>query len=227
MKANPKQAPKEIPTEAPAEAGMLTTDTLFGIPMYSLQLRQFSAHRDALAHHLTALREQAPGVEKSNVRGWHSKENLHRSEHPSLQWLTSKINNVANATPGRKARVAAGTRLEVVGMWANINETGGWNAPHHHLPCEWSGSVYIATESSDARRGNKIEDGQIMFINPMPLPPRFNRPATITYPTREGSLLLFPAYLMHMVTPHYSERSRISIAFNLMSVQANGDGEQD
>jgi len=48
------------------------------------------------------------------------------------------------------------------------------------------------------------------------LGPKYERQISFNLKPANGKLLLFPAYLIHMVAPHFDQEPRISMAFNLI-----------
>ncbi len=132
-----------------------------------------------------------------------------------MQWLTQKIQNIAETAAknfhGEKRKGAP----KIGALWANISDKGAWNSPHQRIPADWSGVFYIDAENSVKPGPNGIADGDLLFFNPLPMGPRFDRPTTISYRPINGKLLIFPAYATHMVAPHFNEKPRISVSFNL------------
>ena len=103
----------------------------------------------------------------------------------------------------------------MLAAWANVNLQGAWNTPHMHLPAQWSGVFYVDLGDMDASLPLGEQDGNILFFDPLQLGERFKRSPTHAMPPQAGGMLLFPAYLNHMVIPYAGKAPRISIAFNL------------
>ena len=80
---------------------------------------------------------------------------------------------------------------------------------------QWSGAFYVDVNSKDAVLVKSEKDGDIIFFNPLPLSKQYQRAPTILATPTSGKMYLFPGYLMHMVAPHFDEKPRISVAFNL------------
>lgn len=187
----------------------------FGVPIFESELPQLGEHRQAIVHALQAMRSQDErGVHRSNQRGWHSEDNLHQSSDPALKWLTDQIYQLGNQLIRHAEKCPPESEIYLTSLWANINDFGAWNAPHAHLPCEWSGCVYIDVNETPAPSENGIHDGDIMFFDPVPAGYPYRPASTVSYTPKNGTLYLFPGYLMHMVAPHYEDKPRISMAFN-------------
>ena len=99
-------------------------------------------------------------------------------------------------------------------MWMNINTPdGAWNRPHRHNGCWYSGAFYIQAEGGE---------GDILFtdkndqaLNNFPLTSKVNDLEATERPI-SGTLLLFPSGLIHMVEPNFSDKTRYSVAFNMI-----------
>lgn len=196
-------------------AGSINRTMKFGVPIFDLELADFEQHRQALIDHFLALREQEKSASKSNKGGWHSEENLFKSQHPSVQWLVRNLFIASARSVKDSEYYPENQEIVMSGCWANINEAGDWNAPHSHLPDIWSGVCYIDINDKDSPDSKSDKDGDIVFFNPLPLCVEHNR-SVVTYARPEnGKIFLFPSYLLHMVAPHYDDKPRISVAFNM------------
>jgi uncharacterized protein (TIGR02466 family) len=197
------------------QKGQIETLNHFGIPIYSILVKNFEIHQQALIDYFLEMRKTDKGVHKSNVNGWHSKENLFKDTNEHVQWMTKKIENIALTAAKHFHGESRTGKPELAALWANISDSGCWNAPHQHLPADWSGVFYLSAESDQEPGANGVTDGDLMFINPLPMGPRFDRATSISYKPVNGKMLIFPAYATHMVAPHYQILPRISISFNL------------
>lgn len=194
----------------------------FGVPIMEAFIDGYAPRQAAIVEHILSLREADKGMRRSNQNGWHSSNDLFRTTHPDLAWLVEQIYAVAAPS----IRQVEGDRFKgdvpMTECWANINEAGSWNTPHVHLPNEWSGCFYVSVEDAIAGRDEGTLDGDILFMNPMPAGPEYNRPPFANYTPKSGQLFLFPGYTLHMVAPHRSPKPRISIAFNFKLVKKKG-----
>jgi len=101
-------------------------------------------------------------------------------------------------------------------MWVNINKQGDWNDIHDHDPyagTALSGVFYVKTPKNC---------GRIRFYDPRdtitkaPDMKYYNDGDSYYYFDPEPNLLIiFPAWLKHMVEPNNSAENRISISFNI------------
>ncbi len=162
------------------------------------------------------LRSTHESVHRSNCGGWHSSNTLYKSQEPSINWLINRLYELGSLCLVREQQIPPRHRITMPSCWANINESGDWNAPHAHQPCEWAGVCYIDVCDDLPEQSKRSDrDGNLLFINPIPFGHQYNRPPTVDYRPEAGKVFIFPGYLMHMVAPHFHDKPRISVAFNL------------
>jgi len=187
----------------------------FGVPIFEAGLPNFAENREAIKQALLTMRaNDEEGITRSNQRGWHSHDELHQTKEPILQWLTEQIYQVGAQLIRHAEKLPADAPIFLSSLWGNINDFGAWNAPHAHLPCEWSGVIYIDVNENPTERNGGICPGDIMFFDPVPVGAPYRPAATVNYTPKNGTMFMFPGYLLHMVAPHYDEDPRISMAFN-------------
>ncbi|MCG8324431.1 MAG: TIGR02466 family protein [Thiotrichales bacterium] len=186
---------------------------LFGIPLYEVEIPEYEQHRERLTEYLLSLREQDGGVSVSNHGGWHSGNNLFEHGHPDVVWLVKELYKHSFSCV-KQEHENESFKLDLKDMWVNINEAGDWNAPHVHVPRNWSGVFYAKVNDSPKKDGLAANEGDLLLFNPLPLGQEYNRHVTKNYSPRSGYMILFPSYLLHMVVPHREQECRISIAFN-------------
>jgi uncharacterized protein (TIGR02466 family) len=186
---------------------------LFAFPLFSSVIVGFEAHREPLLHEILALRRAHPGVVRSNRGAWHSGPELLAEPSEHLAWLLQKVLKFSRHVLGRYYRDWADADLVLASCWANVLEKGGWNAPHHHFPCHWSGVYYVSL----GRLGTSREDpgGLLEFVHPTPWLGHSGLAGNHVHVPKEGLTLLFPATLNHFVHPHADDEPRVSIAYNL------------
>ncbi|MBX9795885.1 TIGR02466 family protein [Sphingomonas sp.] len=191
---------------------------IFGTPLIVTELPGADAINPALEALILDARARDTGVVRSNAGGWHSDTQF-------LRWAGDAIVPVARAMIA--AADAATEDLQAQpGMrrgwmmegWANVNPPGGaHNVPHSHGGSYWSAVYYVRVDAG--------EGGALVFHDPrspmieMHAPMlRFrggNGEQQLSVQPRAGQLILFPAWLVHSVTPWQGEGLRISIAVNL------------
>ena len=106
--------------------------------------------------------------------------------------------------------------LKISGCWANINPPRTCHLAHHHANNLLSGVYYISTPTcadtivfNDPRPGAQIIIPRIKSGNE-------GTPHSISLKVVPGRLVVFPAWLEHLVPMNKGDGLRISIAFNVI-----------
>jgi uncharacterized protein (TIGR02466 family) len=144
--------------------------------------------------------------------GWQSGHELHTMDEfrPLISCICRAVEQVLEFL-----RVRSPT-FEVTGCWANVNCPGAAHTMHAHPNNFLSGVYYV-----------QVQEGAdtINFHDPRPQAAIMRPPVTeltayntdqVVVNVRNGTLLLFPAWLPHSVDANRSDRKRISISFNVM-----------
>jgi len=177
---------------------------------HQLSDAELEAHRAAVLKLLRADPSPLPGL--SAGESWQSETTLHRC--PELRALITRFERAARAALASLHIGAAS--FEVTGCWANVNARGASHPIHHHPNNFLSGVYYI-------RVGPGADT--INFHDPRPQTGIIRPPVTqlsahntdlVVVQVKDGTLLLFPAYLEHSVSPNESPDPRISVSFNVM-----------
>ncbi|MDP2316258.1 MAG: TIGR02466 family protein [Pseudomonadota bacterium] len=185
---------------------------LFSFPLFSSVIAGFEEHRAPLLAEILDLKRQYPGVVRSNRNAWHSGDEFlaHKSEH--VAWLLQKVTRFGRFALARYHDNWASSELQLGGCWANVLEPGGWNAPHHHVPCHWSGVFYVSVGTLGTKPGDP--GGMIEFLNPTPLLSAVGQGGSHAYAPKDGLMLVFPSSIYHFVHPHAGDEIRVSVAYN-------------
>lgn len=153
------------------------------------------------------------GIVRTNMNGWHSTTDMHQK--PVFKPLVNELFQMQHEIFKEEWL----EREPIIGnMWANINPPGGYNRPHLHPNCHFSGVYYIKCPKNS---------GDLVFNDPrntayMALPVRKeNKPPVdlwreVRVEPIEGRLIMFPAWLWHCVEPNNSDDIRISVSFNFI-----------
>jgi uncharacterized protein (TIGR02466 family) len=105
--------------------------------------------------------------------------------------------------------------LNITSCWAIVNGKLAFNSVHNHPNSILSGVYYLQAPENC---------GGIFFSDPRPasqmlIPPvkEFNLWTfpKVSYKPHEGTMLLFPSWLLHGVEMNVSEEVRISVSFNI------------
>ena len=160
-----------------------------------------------------------PGVKVSNTGGWQSEPDLFDWREPEVGKLAAELDRAiqrfvsfGQAAPVRLTIRRAG--------WANVNRAGDYNCLHNH-PQQHLAAVYYVKASPPA--DPNARDGLLELRDPRPAA-GFNGHTTLfsAYPMlfapEPGMLVMFPAFVDHMVHPHHEPDERISLAINIQFV---------
>jgi len=104
----------------------------------------------------------------------------------------------------------------ITGCWANVNGIGARHRPHTHPNNLLSGVYYVNTASGSDKITFDDPRVQSYIIYPRFKEPTIENSAEIHLTVREGTLLVFPAWLQHRVGSNDSNSERISVSFNAM-----------
>ena len=105
--------------------------------------------------------------------------------------------------------------FNITDMWSNVLKPGEEHKVHTHSNNFLSGVFYVEAEKTSS----------IIFKDPRPqadvITPDFTKnnvdnANTITYDSATNRMILFPSWLQHYVPINFSNKNRISIAFNIM-----------
>lgn len=179
---------------------------------------------DALNLALTGIirrrKKEDPGVGRSVVAGWHSRDDV--MSWPDLEigqlrdWIVEAVKDLMLPTTGNPEENARA--IGTITAWANILRSGGYHRPHTHPGCVWSGVYYIQTGKPDP---NHPTSGQLELYDPrtavemVQLPiAAFGQPVLID--PKPGMMVVFPSWLRHMVHPFVGKGERVTIAWNMM-----------
>ena len=184
---------------------------LFSFPLFATMIGGHEEHRQGLLDEIAAQRRADPGLVRSNRGGWHSGEAFLASRNVHIGWVLDSVTTFARRALAPYYGGFKDKEVRLGHYWANVLGPGDYNAPHHHHPQHWSGVYYVAVPPSG---GEGDQGGTIEFLNPSPAQSHWGSGSFATAP-RDGTTLLFPSSLVHLVHPHKAEGDRVSIAYNL------------
>ncbi len=187
-----------------------SSHVLFPTPLFSFQLTDHVALDQRLLQLIDRLKQSDPGINASNVLGWHSRGNLFDLEdvRPFREIVSAAIAECA------KAVGYSHVPIRPANCWANVSPRYASNKIHDHANCLFSGVYYLQTAE---------HCGNLMFYDPREAR-TFYKPSVreytaytadaIAHAPEPGLLLIFPSWLKHGVEPNLSQQDRISISFN-------------
>jgi uncharacterized protein (TIGR02466 family) len=180
---------------------------LFPTPLWVVDLKAaeaapFNARLKAEIEKIVSPRPKVPAG--SN---WQTPQDLHT--RPAFADFV-KLVEVAARGVARFLQVDQYPRT-ITGCWANINPPGAYHPTHHHPNNYLSGVYYVAVPPT----GSVIlfQDPRAQASMIMPKPRQFTKLTanSADAQSKEGRLLLFPAWLKHSVPANDGQSERISI----------------
>jgi uncharacterized protein (TIGR02466 family) len=194
----------------------------FSTPVLRRKFPEAAAINEGLKRAIFAKEQSEPGIGRSLVGGWHSRDDLLDWPDPEIRTLRSWIGAaVQEMTAFTRPDIGQGGPVNVDlggGAWANIVRNGSHHKIHNHPDCDWSGVYYVAVGVPDANA--PAENGMIEFLDPRmgATLPGLSGPEALPklrVPPEPGLMLLFPSWLYHYVNTFQGTGERISIAFNV------------
>ena len=143
---------------------------------------------------------------------WQSDHGLH-----DLKELRSLMAHVDRAARNILDYLKIGpARCAVTGCWANVSAPGAKHGTHGHPNNYLSGVYYVRTREGADTINFHDPRPQIGIIRPPVQALTAENTDQVVVKVRDGTLLMFPAWLLHSVDDNRSGQLRISVAFNLM-----------
>jgi len=197
-----------------AQAWIEASDVIPMFPtlVWKIQLRPEA--RDAIGAKIQAtlddIRRGLPRVAPG--QGWQSEQTLHEREE--LRDLISCVHHVAK---GVLSFLRIGYDVfEVTGCWANVLAAGAVHKVHSHPNNFLSGAYYVRTRPGADTINFHDPRIQTRIIRPPVVELTAENTDQAVVQVKDGTLLLFPAYLEHSVDANTSAEERISLSFNIM-----------
>lgn len=142
--------------------------------------------------------------------------------HPAIRWLKECVNHSV-----REYARHAGIDYEMdwhLQGWPNVNRFGDYHNLHNH-PHSWlSGTYYVQVPSGEPKvKGRSdLNPGAISFFDPraqanmLAVKGDGQVEAEHRVMPEPGMLLIWPAFVHHLVHPNLFDEPRISISFNVV-----------
>ena len=195
---------------------------LFESPLFLSLPKGTEDLRRALRDQILRDTKTRPGVQRSNIGGWHSPPDLFERPEPCFTALKALIFESFQQVLREQAQArgrAIPSDLRVGGQaWSMVMESGHYSAPHHHGDAQWASVFYV--DAGDAPATPASPAGMLTFLDPRggrmgPDPLDLFEVRQDLRP-KDGLLLFFPAWLQHHVHPYAGTRPRVSVSSNLL-----------
>jgi uncharacterized protein (TIGR02466 family) len=145
-------------------------------------------------------------------QGWQSEQTLYEREE--FRDLVACVNSAAKSVL-RFLRIGYDA-FEITGCWATVLAKGALHKVHSHPNNFLSGVYYIRTHPGADTINFHDPRNQTGIIRPPVVELTAENTDQVVVRVKNGTLLVFPAYLQHSVDANTSEKERISISFNIM-----------
>jgi uncharacterized protein (TIGR02466 family) len=185
---------------------------MFPTLVWNAQLES-QLQKDIAARVLPVLaRMRAPLPPLAPGHGWQSVQTLH-----TLREFRDVVSCVSHVVSGilRFLKVSY-EAFEISACWATILATGAAHRVHHHPNNYLSAVYYLRTHPGADSINFHDPRSQAGVIRPPVVDLTANNTDQVVIRVRNGTLLVFPAYLQHSVDANASAEERISISFNVM-----------
>jgi len=145
-------------------------------------------------------------------RGWQSEKDLHHLGE--FRGLVACIHDVAESV--LEFLKTGDGAFEITGLWANMNAKGTAHPIHSHPNNFLSGVYYLRTHEGADTVNFHDPRSQTGIIRPPVTELTAENTDQVVVKVSDGTLLMFPSWLPHSVDASDSDRTRISIGFNVM-----------
>ncbi len=159
---------------------------------------------------LTALRAGLAGPAPGEV--WQSRHGLH-----ALPELAPLVLHLRESVEQVLAFLSIGPfPFEITGLWANVAAPGAGVRMHAHPNNFLSGVYYVQVQPGAETVNFHDPRPQTAVVRPPAKELTAYNTDQVVLQVEEGTLLIFPAWLVHSVEPNRSDRWRVSMSFNAM-----------
>lgn len=192
-------------------------EDIFPTKIYSAFL---DVNNDEIINECYKLRNDNPeGVKYSNYNGWQSNPKTGQdpenwSSYPNISELAAKMVMFANDACGSEDLDIEFPNSHVT-WWVNINDQFSYNVFHAHPKTDIIGVYYPKINETTPQGEITLvrTDGSLNHE-------LYNSRSDYTYfqiKAEQSRAYLFPAHLLHFVSPNQTNEDRISISFNIFT----------
>ena len=187
---------------------------LFPTPVWTSQIDDYKKLNETMYTYIKeAQTKDQKGINKSNIKGWHSKDFDLKDKEPKnfINCISPSIKKVMIDMNWENERQT----IKISNMWAIINIGGSTNTRHQHGNSTISGAYYVKAPKNCGKF--IVENPNIAKRHSFPPIAKRNELNLVLngLEINEGDLLLFPGYLPHKVAKNEADEDRIVISFNV------------
>ena len=223
----------------------LTQREFWTTTLFTRKYRDHDRDAPSIIEHLYQLKEaQTQNIASGVAKAMKSKEGLFESDfdlfktttHEPLKrliaFIESSIRRAVWHVNGRRVDPAQ-IRVEFLDSWYHITNNSGFHDAHYHGGCSWCGMYYLQISDVPDQQPDHAPNGINRFYAPRSSGGRLNDygnhylgSSSVDFPPSPGTLVLFPAYLLHSGLPYKGLKDRVLLAFNTASYLIDPDGER-
>lgn len=190
----------------------------FPTPMVRHEVAEAERINAALRDAILDRARRQPSLDRDNVGGWRSSDDL-------LSWPVKEIavvKTAINKATAQLTQLTVGVSNKAVRgevnatAWATVCRAGDYVKPHAHPLSTWSGVYFVCGD--EEVEGHSLS-GVVEFIDPRPAIGQLPTPgnpfgASFTVRPTPGILVAHPSWLVHFTNPYFGADERITIGFN-------------
>lgn len=149
------------------------------------------------------------------------------SQHPGVQKLHKFLEEtIQRVVAGMNGNQVPADRIDVAfrDSWFHITNDGGFHDAHYHGGCSWCGIYYVRAGDVPTSQPKHAGNGINRFYSPISVGGSYDDYGNkylnnnlIDFPPRDGTVIIFPAYVQHSALAYRGSVDRIVVAFNTTS----------
>lgn len=207
--------------------------TVWPTTLFTRRYRDHARDAASIIAHLYELKAQeheniasgvAPAMKSENGLFESKLDLFERTSHPQLQrlvaFIESSIRRAVWAINGKSVDPKR-IRVEFKDSWFHITNGGGFHDAHTHGGCSWCGIYYLQISDVPETQPKHAPNGVNRFYGPIGTGGGFDdygnaylRQHVLDVPPIEGTLVIFPAYLLHSGLAYKGAKDRVILSFN-------------
>ena len=199
-------------------------ELMFSIPVFYFDLHNSNEINQKLKNLIFDWKDKDKGVERSNVLGWHSTDDMHTKHQ--FNFFMNEINSLLSEIHLTEG-YADNTKLKIKDMWANVSHKYSYNRFHTHPGNLWSGVYYVQSPPNCGNIIFRLTERADYSLPTYERDHTKNEPhqwETLTYEPIEGRAIFFPSWFGHEVEQNLTDVEgqdgyRISISFNSIQIK--------
>lgn len=188
----------------------------FATPVYMFRIDGCEPLNAALKEAILRRERDDPGLARSNVGGWHSRDDFFSWQDRGVDTLQQCAKGVLESVVPIMVQANC-TFQSRFAAWANVLRYGGYNKRHSHPDCQISMVYYVEVGTEPGAEAP--ESGVFELLDPrvhaeMAALPGDPVGRSLNVRPSNGQMIVFPSWMYHQVNPYYGEGERISVAIN-------------